>query len=145
MCTINLKCYNCFPLQKFKWCTAQLTWFPILKEKTWCLFCWVAINLPWAHQSLLAVWVQSKKAYMWTCTCTHIHKHRLPFPPAVRVEKTSMQHVMFQSLCQEWSLQTLHWALPYFITLSLCWGLRWRAVPAVTTWRNESRPRPTWI
>lgn len=58
-------------------------------------------------------------------------------------EKTSMPNVMFQSLCQVWSVWTLHWALPYFLTLSLHCKLCWRAVTAVTTWRSKARP--AWI
>lgn len=111
--------------------------------KIGCLFCWAAVNLPWAHQSLLAAGVQSKKAHMWTQT--HTHTHRLTSPPAVRAEKTFMPHVMFQSLCHESSFWTLHWTLPCFLTLSLRWELRWRAVPAVTTQRSEARPWPARI
>lgn len=88
-----------------------LKWFLILKEEKRCLFCWGAVNLPWAHQSLLAAGVQSKMAY------THAHRDILTAPPVVRAGKTSMPNVMFQSLCQEWSVWILHWASLIF---SLC-------------------------
>lgn len=47
-----------------------------------------------------------------SCAHTHAHTHRradiLTAPPAVRAGKTCVHHVMFQSLCQEWSVWTPH-------------------------------------
>lgn len=137
MCAITIMLCLHFCLRSQIMCMALLTWFLLLKEEKRCLFCWAAVNLPWAHQSPLAAGVQSKMAY------THPHGDILTAPPVVSAGKTSMPNVMFQSLCQVWSVWTLHWALPYFLTLSLHCKLCWRAVPAVTTWRSKARP--AWI
>lgn len=48
------------------------------KKKKKCLFCWAGVNIPWAHQSLLVVWAQSKMA--------SAHTNQPPLPALLQWE-----------------------------------------------------------
>lgn len=91
-----------------------LTWFLILKEEKRGLFCWGAVNLPWAHQSPLAAGVQSKMAY------THPHGDILTAPPVWELEKPACPMWCFNrsaksGLCEPYTELSLIFSLCHCI------------------------------
>lgn len=97
------------------------------EKKKHCLFCWPGVNIPGAHQSLLAVWVQDV----------------LPALPAVRARETCVPYEMFPSAesgCCEPNTQ-----LFYFVSLSSHREAHRRWIPAVTTLGSRATPWPSSI